>query len=59
MRDTDILDGEKLEKIQTAAAHMITELKAQKSGDINSTINTIDTFTRYIRSMTGQQLEEA
>lgn len=59
MRDTDILDGEKLEKIQTAAAHMITELKAQKSGDIDSTINTIDAFTRYIRSMTGQQLEEA
>lgn len=59
MRDQDTLSTQELEQIRTAASHMITELKAQPMGDVDASIQAIDEFTRYIKGITGPELEDA
>ncbi len=59
MQNQEIINGDKLEQIRTAATHMLSELTAQKDGDVDSSIRAIDTFTKYIKGVTGDELQDA
>ncbi len=59
MQDQSPVSREKMDRIKTAADHMLSEVKSAETDDVESRIAAINAFTDYVRSVTRDELEDA
>lgn len=59
MKEYVQMPKQKLQSIQTAADHLLTELKSASNEDVDNVIRVIDDFTKYIRECANEKASEA